>query len=172
MAIRSYGLLEQFAGYVTTMSSIAGKTAGELERALGLGSPSLASGFYVYALAESVGMDDFEWKDRTAYSDGWHFDPIIGEFVQRRDELRAHWGKVNQYDEAKTDAKLADLMRQQVVRLNVRLGPERIVKVISRQEVLSFPDSPFRTVPQWKLRTWKSFTRIADVQAGDRAPRM
>ena len=172
MPITSYGMREQLAGYVTTLSSIAGKTAGELERVLGLGAPSLASGFYVYALAEDVGVDDFEWKDRTAYSDGWHFDPMVGEFVQRGDELRANWGKVNQYDEAKTDAILAALMRRQVVRLNVRVGPERIVKVISRQVVLSYPDSPYRNVPQWKLRTRKSFIRMADVPTGDRVPRM
>lgn len=165
---RVLGFHEDFSGYVTTLASITGKTAPEIELSLGFGAGALAKGFYVYALADHVELADFEWKDRTTYSDGWHFDPSIDEYVQRQDELRAHLGKLNAYDEAATDAKILDLMRLQRRRLNVRSGPERIVKVLSKVDVKSYPDSPHRNVPQWKLRVRKAFTLLADVAPGER----
>jgi hypothetical protein len=162
------GLHEQFKGYVTTQAAITGRNATEIEIALGFGPGSLADGFYVFALAEPIEVKDFEWKDRTMYSDGWHYDPSIGEYVQRRDELRAHLGKLNSYNEAVTDGKIVDIMQGQVQRLNVRSGPERIVKVVPKGRVSSFPDSPHRNVPQWELRFPKSFTQVADVGPDDR----
>lgn len=168
---RSYGAREQFNGYVTTMASIAGKSFGDLERSLGFGPSSLADGFYVYALVDIIGMSDFEWKDQTAYSDGWHFDPTIGEFVQRQDELRAQLGKLNQYNEAQTDEKIRAIMMRQLAQLNVRVGPERIIKVVAKQVMNLFPPSDFRRIPQWRLRNRKSFVRLEDVPAGGSAPR-
>jgi hypothetical protein len=168
MTHRQLGPQERFPGYVTTLASISGRTADQLELALGLGAGSLAAGFYVFALAEPVGLGDFEWKDRTTYSDGWHFDSSIGEYVQRRDELRAHLGKLHSYNEASTDRKIRELMEVQLKRLNVRVGPQRIIKVLSKGRVATFPDSPHRNVPQWKLVVPKLFTRVADVGPGQR----
>ena len=166
--VKAFGVRENFAGYVTTLSSIVGKTSTEIELSLGLGPGSLASGFYVFALTDRVALSDFDWKDRTTYSDGWHYDPSIDEYVQREDELRAQLGKLNAYDEAATDGELREIMQKQVGRLNVRTGPQRIVKVLSKVTVSSFPDSPHRNVPQWKLRVRKAFTRLADVKPGVR----
>jgi hypothetical protein len=168
MTRRVLGPHEKLAGYVTTMASIVGRTAPELERSLGFGDGSLADGFLVYALDDPVAVDDFEWKDRTTYSDGWHYDWTIDEYVQRRDELRAHLGKQHDYDEAKTDAELLAFMRAQADRLNVRAGPERIVKVLAKGRIADFPDSRLRNVPQWRLRVDKAFTRLADVGPGAR----
>lgn len=166
MSERILGVREEFSGYVTTLASIQRRNAVQLEAALGFAPGSLAAGYVVYALADPVGAADFEWKDQTTYSDGWHFDPTIGEYVQRQDELRAHWGKRNDYSERATDAKLHEIMASHVRRLNVRHGPERIVKVLARGRISAFPDSPLRGIPQWKLRSRKSFTRYADVAPG------
>jgi len=168
MKSRVLGVNEQLRGYVTTIASIRGKSAAELEESLGFGSGALASGFYVFALADLVAVADFEWKDRTTYSDGWHFDLSFGEYVQRSDEFRADLGKRNSYSETKTDAKILEFMQLQARRLNVRIGAGRIVKVVPKADALLFPDSPHRNVPQWKLRVDKAFVRLADVGPGGR----
>jgi hypothetical protein len=164
---------EILKGYVTTLSSVTGRSETELEERLGFNRGSLGGGYYIYALAAPVSLTDFEWKDQTAYSDGWHFDPSITPFkaqgdatvygVQRQDELRAHLGKIHDYDEAATDRAIDDIMRIQVAKLNVRIGNERIVKVISKSPVSGFPASPFRRVPQWNLKVLKAFDRIRDA---------
>jgi len=160
-------------GYVTTLSSVTGRSETEIEEALGFNRGSLGGGYYIYALAAPVSVNEFEWKDQTAYSDGWHFDPLITPFkaqgdatiygVQRQDELRAHLGKIHNYDEAATDRAIDDIMRVQVAKLNVRIGDARIIKVISKSSVSGFPASPFRRVPQWNLKVLKPFDRIRDV---------
>jgi hypothetical protein len=163
---RQFGEREKFRGYVTTLSSVTGRRTSQLEQALGFAPGSLSAGYFVYALAEPIGSADFEWKDRTTYSDGWHYDPTIGEYVQRQDELRAHWGKVHNYNEPATDAKLGEIMAPHIRRLNARAGPERVVKVLPKGPISAFPDSPLRGVPQWKLRFPKSFDRLADISPG------
>jgi hypothetical protein len=166
MSERRFGTREEFSGYVTTLASIQRRSTAQLEQALGFVAGSLAAGYVVYALADPVGIGDFEWKDQTTYSDGWHFDPVIGEYVQRHDELRAHWGKRNQYSEPATDVKLQEILASHARRLNVRYGPERIAKVLAKTRIAAFPDSPLRGIPQWKLRFCKSFTLYADVASG------
>lgn len=147
-----------FKGYVTTYAAIAGKSIQELEKTLGFHIGSLNSGYKVFELSEPVFKNDFEWKDRTAYSDGWHWDPTINEYVQRWDEFRAHLGRANDYDEAATDSQLNQFMEEQLRLLNVRSGGGRIVKLVPGGRVPAFPDSPFRNVPQWKLTIVKRFS--------------
>jgi hypothetical protein len=153
-------------GYVTTLASVLRRGPAQLELTLGFAPGSLKSGYLVYALDEPVRHTDFEWKDQTAYSDGWHFDPGINEYAQRQDELRAHLGKRNNYQEVATDKAIRQIMTSHVRRLNVRHGSERVVKVIPKGPVSAFPDSPMRGIPQWKLRVPKSFIWIADVGPG------
>jgi hypothetical protein len=166
MSYQSLGARETLGGYVTTLASITRRSPMQLEQVLGFAPGSLAAGYVVYALSDPIGFSDFEWKDQTAYSDGWHFDPSIGEYVQRQDELRAHWGKHKNYDESATDAKLREIMAGQLRRLNVRHGTERIIKVVPKGTIPAFPDSPVRGIPQWKLRARKTFVRLADVGPG------
>jgi hypothetical protein len=147
-------------GYVTTYAAIAGKSASELEQSLGFHPGALTSGYLVYALSSPVAVGEFEWKDRTKYSDGWHYDLSINEYVQRRDELRAHLGKSNNWDEVATDLQLARFMEEQRRRINVRAGSERIVKVKPKGTVANFPDSPFRSIPQWRLNVIKTFRLV------------
>jgi hypothetical protein len=144
-------------GYVTTHDSIAGRSARDLEQALGFQIGSLNAGYHVYELSGAVALGEFEWKDRTSYSDGWHFDPTIQEYVQRPDELRAHLGKANGWDEAATDRKIEQFMRQQCLMLNQRSGPSRIVKIVARGKIAGFPDAPYRNIRQWKLTVPKLF---------------
>ena len=144
-------------GYVTTYRSIAGRSNQELELALGFQMGALDSGYVVYALCESVQAGEFEWKDRTSYSAGWHYDPSIHEYVQRYDELRAQLGKQNNWSEAKTDRQLAVFLDQHRRRLNVRDGEDRIVKVYPLGRVGSYPDSEDRNIPQWSLLFPKEF---------------
>lgn len=147
-------------GYVTTYSSIAGRSHAELANVLGLGVGALKNGYKVYQLVESVGAGDFDWKDRTRYSDGWRFNPAIDEYVQRADELRAHLGKLHGYDENVVDTQLSLFRLDQLHKLNIRSGPERIVKVVPDGRVSDYPDSEFRDIPQWKLKNPKQFVFI------------
>ena len=167
---RMLSLSPSLDGYVTVMQAIAGKSAVEIENALGFSPGALKNGFYVLALDAPIVAAEVEWKDRTMYSDGWHFDRTIGEYVQRQDELRAHLGRLNNYDESKTDANLGELLQRHVERLNVRDGPDKIVKVIPKSKPIEYPDSDSRSTPQWRLRVRKPFVRIADVPAGGSVP--
>lgn len=152
--------LEEFSGYVTTFSTIAGRTHEQLEALLGFSVGTLSSGMKVYQLRDAVGPNDFVWKDRTCYSDGWHFDPSVGEYVQRADELRAHLGKQLDYNEAAVDAELAAFQAAQVGKLNVRAGPGRIVKVVPNNKPIAYPDAFSRSSPQWRLTSRKKFIFI------------
>jgi hypothetical protein len=90
-------VLAIYKGYVTTLGSVSGKGDAELERTLGFNAGSLKAGFDIYRLLDPVAINEFDWRDRTRYSAGWHIDPTIpfGSnpnvrwAVQRRDELRA-----------------------------------------------------------------------------------
>ena len=150
----------QLDGYVTTYSAVAGRSHTELEDVLGFATGSLSNGYRVYQLSDPIGPNDFVWKDRTRYSDGWHFDPSIGEYVQRSDELRAHLGKKMGYDETGVDRELAAFQVAQVNKLNVRSGPKRIVKILPNAKPSSFPDSGFRNIPQWRLIHKKLFVFV------------
>ncbi len=147
-------------GYVTTYASVAGRNHVELANVLGLGRGALNNGYKLYQLVESVGSGDFEWKDRTRYSDGWHFNPAIDEYVQRVDELRAHLGKHHGYNESVVDSQLSMFRLDHLHKLNVRSGPERIVKVVPNDRGIDYPDSEFRDIPQWKLKNPKQFVFI------------
>jgi hypothetical protein len=151
---------DELRGYVTTYRAVAGRSHAELADVLGFAPGTLSNGYRVYQLSEPVGPGDFAWKDRTRYSAGWHFDPAIGEYVQRADELRAHLGKRHGYDEGQVDRELAAFQVQQVQKLNVRSGPDRIVKVVPTQAGSDYPDSGFRNIPQWVLKNRKKFVFI------------
>jgi len=144
-------------GYVTIHSALTGRSHAELEDVLGFAPGTLSTGFRLYQLAEPVGPNDFAWKDRTRYSDGWHFDASIGEYVQRADELRAHLGKRLNYDDAVVDREVAAFQVAQVRKLNVRSGPGRIVKILPNARPGSYPDSTFSDIPQWRLIHKKLF---------------
>lgn len=147
-------------GYVTTYRAVAGRNHADLEKALGLASGDLSNGYRVYQLADPVGPNDFEWKDRTRYSDGWRADRRIGYYVRRTDELRADLGKKHGYDDAVVDKKLADFQATETKKLNVRSGPDRIVKIVPNAKGTAYPDSPCGNIPQWKLVVDKAFTLV------------
>jgi hypothetical protein len=150
----------QLKGYVTTHRSVAGRSHAELANVLGLAPGALNNGYRVYQLDDYVGPGDFEWKDRTRYSDGWHFDRAIAEYVQRADELRAHLGKRHAYNESVVDHELAVFWVDQLLKLRVRSGPDRIIKVVPDDEGSAYPDSELRNIPQWKLKNRKQFVFI------------
>jgi hypothetical protein len=151
---------QQLNGYVTTYSAVAGRSHAELEDVLGFAPGAFSNGLRAYQLSEPIGPNDFEWKDRTRYSGGWHFDPSITEYVQRADELRAHLGKQRGYEEVVVDRELAAFQLAQLKRLNVRSGPDRIVKVVPNGKANSYPNSEFRNIPQWRLKSDKQFIFI------------
>ena len=163
---------KMFAGYVTRFEAVAGKPSLEIERLLGFNRGALRAGYIVWRLNQKVELGEFEWKDSTAYSDGWSYEPEIAEFVQRYDQRRGRLGKILGYDEQRVDAKLARFMEVQRIRLNVRTGPDQIVKVHAkvRGHTNAYPDAEVRTVRQWKLLGEKQFVEIADVAPGDRCP--
>jgi hypothetical protein len=67
-------------GYVTQWSALKHLSILALENALGFGPGALNDGYAVYGLADRVDVGDFEWRDRTRYSGGWHADPTIQLF--------------------------------------------------------------------------------------------
>lgn len=155
------------AGYVTSLASISGKNARELEQALGFGVGYLAAGFLVYELAAPAELGDFRWADRTAYSDGWHYDPTIGEYVPRDAELRAHFGKITNYDDAAADAHIKRVLEGKLSRLRA----DRIVKVRAKGPTMTaYPDATVRNVPQWRLNSPKLFRLLTDVGPGGVCP--
>jgi hypothetical protein len=147
----------QMNGYVTALSFIAGLSHAELANALGFAVGTLSNGYRVYQLAAPVGPDDFEWKDRTRYSAGWRGDRSLGYKVRRVDELRAEFGKQHSYDEAAVDRSLAAFHAAQLEKLQVRSGPDRIVRIVPNLRPSSYPDSDWRDVPQWELKNEKRF---------------
>ena len=162
----------KLAGYVTTLGSIAGRPSEELEDVLGFNRGALKAGYRVYRLAELIAPGDFEWKDRTRYADGWHYDSTIGEYVQRQDERRWSFRKRSDYDGNKGDAEFDGFIREQRRLLNVRTGWAQIVKVVPNVRPTGFPDSEARNVPQWYIdrKRPKAFTLLFDVGPGERCP--
>ncbi len=143
----------------------------EIEDRLGFARGSLIGGYAIYELQDMIAIDDFVWRDVTKFSAGWQADPDI-EFgpdksviwkAQRFDELRAELGKQLNYDEKKVDAALGRVMMAAQKRLNMRVGPRRIVKLIARQPLPDFPDSPHNSIPQWELIKPKAFVLTATV---------
>jgi hypothetical protein len=152
---------QELKGYVTQFHAIKHLGVGDLERALGFGAGALAKGYAIYGLAARVEIDDFVWRDRTAFSGGWHGDPSIMLSandpyiwgVQRIDELRAALGKRFNYVESMVDAELTRLRWKWTVDMNACHGPNRIVKVLPPLgTVTRYPDSPLRNIPQWEIK--------------------
>ena len=160
--------MASYKGYVTTLGSVSGKSDAELASALGFNAGSLRAGYEIYRLVDPVFINEFDWRDRTRYSAGWHIDPTIrfGSSpnvqwgVQRRDELRAALGKQYNYNERLTDLAIERILSAELVKLNVRAGPGTIVKVRPKNSPSDFPDSPYRNIPQWELKVYKSFILI------------
>jgi hypothetical protein len=159
------GSTRSFKGYVTILAAVRGKRPREIEQALGFSPGMLSDGYFIYELISPVTAADFEWKDRTKYSDGWHFDRSIEEYVQRSDQLRFQLWKRSGWDEKVSEVELRRFMEDQQRRLNVRVGSERIVKIVPRRRG-TFPDSDVRNIPQWKLAVSKIFRCIAVVAPG------
>lgn len=149
----------RMGGYVTQWSALKYLSITKLEAALGFNPGALKYGYAVYGLADKVGIDDFEWRDRTRYSGGWHADRTI-EFgtaglvwsVQRIDELRAALGKKLNYSESAVDEELKKIKMRWLTEMNTCFGDKQIVKVLSVARIGSFPDSPMLGVPQWEFR--------------------
>jgi hypothetical protein len=157
-------------GYVTTLQSVLGKTDYELEDSLGYRHGSLKPGFEIYTLAQTVNAGEFVWRDKTRYSAGWHRDPSIkfGDDpnvvwgVQRQDELRAALGRKLNYDEKAVDLEIDKLRQRDVLELNMRTGPRKIVKVrpLKKLGPDDYPDSIAGNIPQWELTVPKQFSLV------------
>ena len=165
-------MAKMMKGYVTTLESVLGKTDYELEDTLGYRHGSLKHGFKLYILAQTVSAGEFTWRDRTRYSAGWHRDPSIkfGDDpnvvwgVQRQDELRAALGRKLNYDEIAVDLEIDKLRQEDLLALNMRTGPRKIVKVrplktLGRDD---YPDSILGNIPQWELTVYKQFSLVGE----------
>lgn len=155
-------MYERFKGYVTTFASVQNKNRKEMEDLLGFSRGALAGGYRLYALVEDVKPAEFEWCDQTLFSGGWHYDGSIKEYVQRQDELRWKFMQKHDYYAPKADKDFDIFLAGEMAKLNVRSGPERIVKVRRNPAPGNpeFPDSKFRDIPQWKLTVEKTFQLI------------
>jgi hypothetical protein len=155
-------MYEELKGYVTTFASVQNRNRKELEDLLGFSRGALAGGYRLYELKEDVKLGEFEWCDRTLFSGGWNYDRSIKEFVQRQDEVRWKFMVKHDHFAPKADKEFDMFMGAEMAKLNVRSGPERIVKV-RRNPALGnpeFPDSKFRDIPQWKLTIKKNFRLV------------
>ncbi|MEP6766369.1 MAG: hypothetical protein ABJB66_18800 [Gemmatimonadaceae bacterium] len=157
--------LKQLGGYVTTYKSVAHRGESVLEQTLGFNFGALRKGYSVYELKSRIELPDFSWKDRTVYSDGWHWDSSIDEFVRREDEFRADL-LVSTASDAISDGRIRIFMEAQRELLNVRLGENRIVKLVPKSHVFDYPDAKVDNVPQWKLLKRKLFRLLAEIGPG------
>jgi hypothetical protein len=162
-------------GDVTTFASIAGLPAREVERRIGYEAGRLGRGFDVYELRQHVHATDILWGDQTRYSGGWQRLREGGEYARRIDILRAEIGKRLNYNEEAVDAELRAFMGRQVAKLNVRLGPDRIVKILpaighnrASPWWVQYPNAPVGGIPQWTILDGhdKLFAKIASVAPG------
>lgn len=152
-------------GCVTTLRGLRRKSPAALEDALGYKRGMLAGGYLLYALDESVAVHEFDWLDTTRYSGGWQSlarhnveDRFKSEHAQRWDVRRFALAQRYDFDEAKTDQALRQFQQEQCLRLNERLGQDRIVKVFAlAPRSREYPDSGHWNIPQWRLRTMKRF---------------
>jgi hypothetical protein len=168
MESKPLGPVVHRAGCVTTMRSIVGLRPQELESALGYGDYRLEGGFFVYALDEAVGPGEFQWLGTTHFSAGWYYDESIDEFIQIADQFRWTLYKQSGFHGEKSDRQFDASMEQERARLNVRSGPDRIVKVIPVFSGDKYPDSRHKNIPQWRLLKPKRFTLLAKVAEGRR----
>lgn len=160
-------------GYVTTYSSIARRSRSDIERSLGFDPARLQKGYTVYALVGIVTSREFIWRDKTRYSAGWHADPSITFdnypdtiwCVQRRDELRAAMLKKYNGNERLADIEITRIIELAASRLNIRIGPQKIVKVVPKITYGNYPDADFCDVPQWELTVEKQFQLIEESPA-------
>ena len=157
----------RWKGYVTTLDSVTGKTSGELERVLGFSRGSLSKGYHLYFMRQHVGPYDFRWQGTTRHSGGWVLEEVgeidgepIYEYIQVSDQVRA---KMNRHAE---NWAYDNLLALEQVKLNVRQGWKRIVKVVPKLRPDAYPDSPVNNIPQWEIMLPKEFYCAADVAPG------
>lgn len=160
-------------GCVTTDASIRGFSARETEARLGFSPGHLSGGFCVYALIGHVDLDDFRWLDRTRFEGGWRIDWESGESVQRDDQMRFHFFRKSGFNAPAAEALFTAYMRKHAAQLNIRVGPNRIVKVWPIRHVKAragkeYFNSQSLDIPQWTLRREMSFRRIACIAPGER----
>ncbi len=169
-------------GDVSTMGAYRGLSSWELEYRIGYETGRLAYGYDIYKLCEKVFPRDFIWKDQTLFSGGWRLDSGLtrdGEesyYAQAFDLFRAELGKRLSNDELSVDAYLAKFMNVETSKMNVRIGPEQIVKILPVAPdpgkgvfwLKKYPNSKARGTNQWTLVCEKMFVRIATVR-GDRS---
>jgi hypothetical protein len=169
----------QMRGDVTTFASVAGFAPDELERRIGYRYRRLSQGYEVYELRQAVKVDDFVWRDETRYSGGWQHLEDEGEDAQRIDLLRWDLYKQQNYNDANGEKELKAFLDRETEKLNVRVGPDRIVKLRplighgAAKWWIQYPNAPVARVPQWTILKGreKAFVKIASVPPGGVLPR-
>jgi len=145
-------------GCITDLRPLIGKSNVELEDALGFSRGAFGSGYWLYRLAEPLSLDDFDWLDRTKFSDGWQWRNLwtgrgwIYEAVPRKDLLRALFGKKLNYNEEAVDRALLKFKVGELEKINIGCAIGKIVKIFPKnRNGISYPDSEYWNIPQWKI---------------------
>ena len=157
-------------GDVTTLSSVWGLDASQIETRLGFRRGRLNDGWSLLFLLEPVRPQEFIWGAVTAYSGGWKFDPDANEYVPVIDLKRAEHLVAHQSDRV-ADAALTAFQNRQTPHVNVRHGAHRICKVLPRMPeqfkgrawYYEYPNAPVHDVPQWKLVRRKLMKCVAVI---------
>jgi hypothetical protein len=162
-------------GYVTQLREVIEQDPLALADRLGFSRHLMEEGYALLLLLSPVARQDFSWRDTTRFSAGWVKERVYYrgkdrmrssvEYVQRADQDRfSHYQASNYNSEKSWD----DFLAEQEIRLNVRRGPDRIVKVLPfvRGTDGDYPDARRECAVQWELHTKKQFICVARIERG------
>jgi hypothetical protein len=141
-------------GFFTQALFLRGQSGAELERRLGYSSGTLAAGWSLLFLDETLTADDILLRGYTHFSGGVPQGHLETPPDPRTAEKRlADEG----YDLARIKARLVN-------EVLATEGPRRVAKVLSRRKAASYPVGS--GVPQWELKNPKRFRVKAVIEAG------
>lgn len=146
-------------GYVGLLISYLGKSADELDDAIGYQPGTLSSGYALGLLCESVGPREYLLRGYTHASGGKYSGDDKTTHTNLRNSL-----KTNPHDKKVWDR----ILESGAAMLSGKTG-EKIVKAFPNRQSESYPAG--RGIPQWELTVPKRFLIVAIVRPGEKIAR-
>lgn len=131
------------SGYVAKLNEIYGRSSKAIERILGYPPGLLDQGWYLLYLADVLGVDDYEMRGPTWFSDGVPGGHNLAKSVDRRPLQPERVLQSNTQAIPWSEKDIREYKRKQLTRLQTA-GRERLVKV---KPVAPLPDDPAKYEP-------------------------